>query len=66
MNKKLNWKTSLFGSIFAASTGLSTSEVLPEEAKGIAGLVAALSGILAAFFTRDKDVTSEGTAAPGQ
>jgi hypothetical protein len=64
MQKKWNWKTTLFGGLFAATTGLSTSGALPEEARGLAGLLAALSGTLAAFFARDKDVTSEGTEAP--
>lgn len=63
MQKKYSWKTSLFGSIFAASTGLAASEALPENARGYAGLVAALSGILAAFFTRDNNVSSEQAGA---
>ena len=62
--KKLNWKTTTFGGIAAAGTGLVNTGSVPDEWKGTIALVATISGLLAAFFTRDKDVTSEGTAAP--
>lgn len=58
-----SWRTTLFGGVAAASGGLAASEVLPSDARGVAALIATLSGILFAFFSRDKNVSSEEEGA---
>lgn len=55
----VNWKTSVFGSIFAVGTTLSqlTPATIPAGVAKYSALAAAISGILAAFFTKDSNVT---------
>lgn len=55
----MNWKTTLFGTIFAGSSAIASSG--SGKLQGIAALIAAFSGTLAAFFTKDKNVTGGTT-----
>ncbi len=52
MKKKKDLKTTIFGSLAAVAGALAT---VPGPHTPIAAIVAAVSGSLFAFFTKDKD-----------
>lgn len=54
-----NWKTTIFGILFASAGAVASSPTLGPDVQHWAGILGPVFGGLFAVFARDKDVSTE-------